>query len=100
MSRKEVFIALTDCIERIQPGERIKYSVPQHLYVNRDHYGDEDWNWEFIEEIQMFVRGPLDKILSPTDQLLSHTKANNLFITLRFSYTDNDLSVDMYFLPQ
>ena len=86
MTENDIFSTLTDYMEHIQPGERIRYHVPKELYITRDELGDEDWDWEFIEEIQMFVRG--------------NFKHENLFVTLKFKGPQSDLLVDMYFLPK
>ena len=81
-----IFITLADYMEWIQPGERIKYYVPKELYIIRNEFGNEDWNLEFMEDIQIFVRGKL--------------KSSNLFVTLRFKKKETELMVDMYLLPK
>lgn len=60
-------------IVSIAPGQRIKYQPPQELI-----WDGEDYNWEYVEEIQMLIRN------LPED----------IFATLRFDKPN--LTVDIY----
>ena len=64
----------------IEPGQRIKYSLPSDLIIEKwdDH---NEINWDIGEEIQMLVRGPIP---------------NDIFVTLRFESNETEIIVDFY----
>ena len=77
----EMYEVVRNLLNKIQPGNRIKHVIP----VEFIYEGDEDFNWDIIEEIQMMVRG--------------EDVPSDVFVTLRFSDLDQPFVVDVYRLP-
>ena len=76
-----VLSIIKEHLNTISPGQRIQYVPPQKLF-----WDDElnELNWDMVEEIQMFVRGPLEK---------------DIFVTLRFDpskSSEYNLVIDIY----
>ena len=83
----EIFQNVTDFIKTIAPGQRIKYQPSMEiLKCPQDplHPDSSDFDWDYVEEIQMKVRGQIP---------------HDIFVTLRFDDDFNELIIDFYRLP-
>lgn len=80
MSFQENMNTIKDYLNSILPGQKIKHLVPSQVIWDNEL---NDYNWDFVEEIQMLARGTLSE---------------DIFVTLRFN-NKPDLLVDMYRLP-
>ena len=78
---KVVLDSLKKNLQVIQPGQRILYQPPDNLLKSGVSW---DFDWDLVEEIQMFVRGDIP---------------NDVFVTLRFDSDESQLIVDFYRLP-
>lgn len=75
----DILTVVEENIKNIRPGQRIKYRPPLNLIKSSDNV--DDFNWDYIEELQMAIRGPINK---------------DIFVTLRFDLAEPEFVVDFY----
>ena len=80
MSLQTVLNDITHHLSTLVPEQRLSYKLPPSCV-----WVDNEYEWDFIEEVQMFIRGNIP---------------NNVFITLRFpdqpNSSNHDVTVDFY----